>query len=146
MVTFRAVLERHGATATGLEVPADVLAQLGGGGRPAVTVTFAGHSYRTTVGVRGGRALVPVSAQHRAAAGVAAGDELEVGLELDTAPRTVEVPEDLARALDAAGLRSRFDALPPSRRGAHVGAVEGAKAAATRARRVEAVVAALTGG
>jgi hypothetical protein len=142
---FTATVELHGRTATGFEVPAEVLDALGGGRRPAVTVTLREHTYRTTVGVMGGRALVPVSAQERAAAGVAAGDVLEVRLELDTAPRTVEVPDDLARALDAAGLRAAFDALSPSQRKAHVTAVEGAKAEATRARRVEKVVAGLGG-
>nr|WP_281372914.1 YdeI/OmpD-associated family protein [Kineococcus aurantiacus] len=133
-------MELHGRTATGLELPADVLERLGGGKRPAVTVTFAGHTYRTTVGAVGGRALVPVSAEVRAASGVAAGDELVVVLDLDTAPREVEVSADLASALETAGLRARFDALAPSRRKAHVSAVEGAKAEATRARRVAGVV------
>lgn len=139
-VEFTATLELHRATATGLEVPAEVLERLGGGRRPAVTVTFAGYSFRTTVGSMGGRALIPVTAQVRAASGVAAGDVLDVVLELDTAPRVVEVPADLAAALEAAGLRAAFDALAPSQRKAHVTAVEGAKAEATRARRVEKVV------
>jgi hypothetical protein len=120
-----------------------VLEELGGGKRPALVVTLRGHTYRTTAGVMGGRSLVPISAAVRAASGVAAGDELEVTLALDTAPRTVEVPDDLARALDAAGARAAFEALPPSARKAHVTAVEGAKAEATRARRVEKVVAGL---
>ncbi|PRY13002.1 YdeI/OmpD-associated family protein [Kineococcus rhizosphaerae] len=143
-VEFTATLELHRTTATGLEVPAEVLEQLGGGRRPAVTVTFAGYSFRTTVGSMGGRALIPVTAQVRAASGVAAGDVLDVVLELDTAPRVVEVPADLAAALEAAGLRAAFDALAPSQRKAHVTAVEGAKAEATRVRRVEKVVAALS--
>jgi uncharacterized protein YdeI (YjbR/CyaY-like superfamily) len=88
----------------------------------------------------GGRSLIPVSAEVRAGSGVAAGDEVEVTLELDTAPRTVEVPPDLARALEDAGVRAAFDALSPSARKAHVTSVEGAKAEATRTRRVEKVV------
>ena len=144
MPVFTTTLGLHGKTATGLEVPPEVLEELGGGRRPAVTVTLRDHTYRTTVGVMGGRALVPVSAQERAAAGVAAGAVLEVRLELDPAPRTVDVPDDLARALEAAGVRAAFDALPPSQRKAHVTSVEGAKAEATRARRVEKVVAGLS--
>lgn len=139
-VEFTATLELHRTTATGFEVPADVLDQLGGGRRPAVTVTIAGYTYRTTVGVMGGRALVPVNSDVRAASGVNAGDVLAVTLALDTAPRTVEVPADLAQALEAAGVRAAFDALSPSARKAHVTSVEGAKAEATRTRRVEKVV------
>ncbi|WP_432564447.1 YdeI/OmpD-associated family protein [Kineococcus sp. SYSU DK003] len=144
-VTFTATLELHRRTATGLQVPADVLQALGGGKRPAVVVTLAGYSYRTSVGVMAGRALVPVSAEVRAAAGVAAGEELEVRLDLDTAPRTVQVPTDLAQALQSAGVRTAFDALSPSARKAHVTSVEGAKAEATRIRRIEKVVADLAG-
>jgi hypothetical protein len=144
-VSFTAPLELHRKTATGLEVPAEVLDALGGGKRPAVTVTFAGHTFRTTVGVMGGRSLIPVNSDVRAASGVNSGDVLEVTLELDTAPRTVEVPADLAQALAAAGLRETFDGLSPSARKAHVTSVEGAKAEATRARRVEKVVSDLSG-
>ncbi|MEU2347578.1 YdeI/OmpD-associated family protein [Modestobacter sp. NPDC049651] len=144
---FTTVLELHGKTATGLVVPPDVVEALGGGRRPPVVVTLGGHTYRTTVGVMGGRSLLPVSAEHRTAAGLAAGDEVEVDVALDTAPREVEVPADLAAALDAEpGLRARFDALAPSARKEHARAVESAKAEATRARRVAAVVAALRAG
>jgi hypothetical protein len=144
---FTTVVELGGKTATGLVVPPEVVEALGAGGRPPVTVSLGGHTYRSTVGSRGGRYLVPLSAENRAAAGVAAGDEVEVDLELDTAPREVELPADLSAALDAEpGARGRFDALPPSHRKEHVRAVESAKAEATRARRVAAVVAAVRGG
>jgi hypothetical protein len=127
-------------------VPADAVAALGTSKRPAVVVTVGGHTYRSTVAVMGGRFMVPLAAEHRTAAGVAAGDEVDVELVLDTAPRTVEVPADLAEALAAEpGARERFDALSPSHRKAHVTAVEGAKAAETRARRVAKVVAAMRG-
>jgi hypothetical protein len=125
---------------TGIEVPPEVIAALGGGGRPAVRVVVNGFEYRSTVGVMGGRALVPFSAEKRAATGIAGGDALEVEIELDTAPREVAVPEDLARALEAAGLTERFAALSPSARKAHVVAVEGATAEATRARRLAGVL------
>jgi len=128
---------------TGVEIPADVVEQLGGGKRPAVEVTVNGFTYRTTVGVMGGRFLLPFSADKRAATGLGGGDALTVDIELDTAPRVVELPEDLSAALDGAGVRAAFDALSPSRRKAHVTAVEGAKAAETRERRIAAVVAAL---
>jgi uncharacterized protein YdeI (YjbR/CyaY-like superfamily) len=93
----------------------------------------------------GGQALIPFSSEHRAESGIGGGDELEVSLELDAAPREAAVPDDLAAALDGAGLRAAFNALAPSRRKAHVVSVEGAKAAETRERRITAVLTALRG-
>ena len=130
---------------TGIEVPAEVIEALGGGRRPAVEVSVNGFEYRTTVGVMGGRSLIPFSSDKRAATGIRGGDPITVDVTLDTAPRTVWLPEDLASALAAAGARERFDALSPSRRKAHVTSVESAKAAETRARRIQAVVTALAG-
>lgn len=130
---------------TGIEVPPEVLESLGGGKRPAVRVVVNGFEYPSTVGAMGGRALIPFSADKRAATGLAGGDAIEVELELDTAPREVAVPGDLAGALEEAGLTAVFAALPPSARKAHAASVEGAKAAETRARRVAAVVAKLAG-
>jgi Domain of unknown function (DUF1905)/Bacteriocin-protection, YdeI or OmpD-Associated len=141
---FTTEVELHGKTATGMEVPAEVVEALGGGKKPPVSVTVGGYSYRTTIGTMGGRHLIPLSAEHRGAAGLAAGDRVDVDVELDTAPREVEVPADLAAALDAQpGLRERFERLAFSHRKEHVRAVESAKADATRLRRVAAVVAAL---
>ncbi len=138
---FRATIEAHGKTATGIEVPAEVVEGLQAGRRPPVVVALGAYAYRTTVASRGGRFLVPLSAEHRAGAGVAAGDELDVDVVLDTSPREVEVPADLAAALDAEpAVRSAFDALPYSHRKEHVRAVEEAKAAATRARRIAKAV------
>jgi hypothetical protein len=139
-------VELGGRTATGLPVPDDVVAALGAGRRPPVTVTLGGHTYRSTVAPMGGRFFLPLSAENRTAAGVAAGDTVDVDLELDTAPRTVDVPADLAAALDGQpAARARFDALPYTHRKEHVRAVESAKATATRERRVAGVLAALRG-
>lgn len=129
---------------TGIEVPPDVVEGLAGGKRPPVNVTVNGFSYRSTIGVMGGKFLIPFSSDKRAATGLAGGDAIEVELTLDTAPRTVEVPDDLAAALEAAAVRSAFDALSPSARKAHALAVESAKAPETRARRIHAIVSALT--
>ncbi|QHC56431.1 YdeI/OmpD-associated family protein [Rathayibacter tanaceti] len=129
---------------TGIEVPPEVLEALGGGKRPAVAVTVNGYRFTSTVGAREGRALIPFSADKRRETGLAGGDAIEVELELDATPRLVVVPDDLASALAEAGAVERFAALSPSARKAHVGAVEGAKAAETRARRVASVVAALS--
>ncbi|MFW3171069.1 YdeI/OmpD-associated family protein [Geodermatophilus sp. CPCC 206100] len=144
---FTTTVELGGKSATGMEVPAQVVEALGSGKRPAVTVTVGGHTYRSTVAPMGGRFLLPLAAEHRAAAGVTAGDTVEVDVELDTAPRVVEVPSDLATALDAEPeARRRFDALSYSHQRRHVLAVEGAKAAATRERRVASAVATLLEG
>ena len=136
-----------GKTATGLVVPPEVVQALGAGKKPPVTVTLPGHTYRSSIASRGGQFMIPLSAEHRTAAGLAAGDRVEVDVELDTAPREVELPDDLAAALDAQpDARRRFDGMSYSSQLQHVLAVTGAKAAETRARRVAAVVAAVLGG
>jgi hypothetical protein len=144
---FRATVELHGKTATGIEVPDDVVAALGAGNRPAVTVTVGGHSYRTTATRMGGRFLIPLSAENRTAAGVAAGDEIDVDIEPDTAPREVEVPADLAEALakDEAA-KTTFDALAFTHRKEWVRWVAEAKKAETRAARVAKTIEALHAG
>ena len=134
---FRTSLLAAGKTATGIEVPPDVIEHLGAGKRPAVVVTIRSYTYRTTVGVMGGRSLIPVSADHRRQAGIAAGDDIDVLLELDTAPRHVALPADLAEALsrdDAA--RQFFDGLSASQKKWHVQSIESAKTPETRQRRI----------
>ncbi len=127
--------------ATGIPVPDEVVAALGRSRKPAVVVVIADFAYRTTVATRYGGFIFPLSAEHRSASGLSAGDRVEVTIELDTAPRTVELPDDLAAALDnAPGIRAAFDALPPSLRKAHVTNVEGTKSPDTRARRVAAII------
>ena len=141
---FTAVVELGGKTATGIRVPADVVAALGPSRRPAVRVTINGYSYRSTVAARGGEFLLPVSAEHRTGAGVGPGDTVEVDLELDLEPREVTVPPDLAAVLDADPVaRQAFDALSYSNKSRHVLAVEAAKTPETRQRRIDGVVAAL---
>jgi antitoxin component of MazEF toxin-antitoxin module len=134
---FRTTIVQSGRNTTGIEVPEEVMAALGAGRRPAVTVTVNGYRYRSTVASMGGVAMVSLSAEHRAGAGVAGGDEVEVDLELDTAPREVEVPADLAAALDAEpAARSTFDGLSYSNKSWHVLQVTGAKTDETRQRRI----------
>jgi hypothetical protein len=136
-VRFRTTIQQSGKTATGIEVPEQVIEALGSGRRPAVKVTIYGYSYRSTVAVLGGRYMVGVSAEHRAGAGVAGGDEVDVDIELDTAPREVRVPADLAAALDAEpAARRAFDGLSYSNKSWHVLQVEGAKTDETRQRRI----------
>ncbi len=125
---FKATLELHGRTATGFQVPEDVVTALGAGKRPPVRVTISKHTYRSTVAPMGGAYWVGVSAENRNAAGVAAGQELDVVLELDTEPREVNVPADFAAALgDDSVASERFDSLSYSRKRQHVLAIEGAK-------------------
>jgi hypothetical protein len=139
-VTFSATLELAGKTATGMTVPAEVVERLGAGKRPPVKVTVNGHTWRSTIAVMGGRYMLGVAAEHRAGAGVAAGDTLKVALELDAAPRTVDVPSDLANALKAAGVTEAFEGLSFTHRKEHVRAVEEAKKPETRQRRIEKAV------
>ena len=135
---FHATIKQSGKTATGIEVPAEVVEALGAGRRPAVSVTINGHTYRTTIGTMGGVSMIPVSAEQRANTGVAGGDEVDVDVELDTAPRTVDVPADLAAALGAVPeARAFFDGLSYSKQSWHVLQAEGAKTPETRARRIE---------
>ncbi len=145
-IEFPATVLRGGKTATGIRVPVQVVDLLGAGRRPPVRVTVAGHTYRSTVAVMGGSFVVPLSAENRSRAGVGAGDDVDVRLELDTQPREVTVPDDLAAALDAEpAARACFDGLSASRRRGYVLAVEGAKTAATRERRITKAVAELLG-
>ncbi|MEV5896161.1 YdeI/OmpD-associated family protein [Nonomuraea fuscirosea] len=144
---FRTTIELAGKTATGFEVPAAVVEEFGAGKRPAVTVTINGHTYRSTVAPMGGRFLLPLSAENRQAAGVAAGDEVEVELAADTAPRQVEVPADLAEALDRAPeAKAFFESLSYSGKRRYVLAVEAAKKPETRQRRIADTVTKLTAG
>ena len=144
---FRAVVEAAGRTATGIRVPPDAVAALGSGKQPPVRVTINGHTYPSRIAVRGGDHLIPVSAENRAAAGVAAGDEVEVAIALDTAPRELRVPDDFSAALDAApDARRFFDGLSFSQRQWFVLGVEGAKTEATRQRRIAKAIERLAEG
>jgi hypothetical protein len=143
---FQATVELGGKTATGIRVPEEVVTGLGSHRRPPVRVTVGAHTYRTTVAPMGGAYFVPLSAENRSLAGVAAGDQVDVDIELDTAPREVTVPAELAAALEREpGARQAFDALSTSRRREHARQVETAKAEATRQRRIAKVLDELRG-
>jgi hypothetical protein len=144
---FHTTVLQTGRNTTGIAVPAEIVEALGGGKRPAVHVRLNDYAYRSTVAPMGGVFMIPVSADVRAASGVAGGDSVEVGLALDTEPRTVEVPDDLADALaQAPGAREFFDGLSHTHRKWHCDQVTGAKTAETRQRRVEKSVALLASG
>ncbi len=138
---FHSIVELGGKTATGIEVPAGVVETLGGGKRPPVTVTVGGHTYRTTVAPMGGRFMIPLSAENREAAGLTAGDEVDVEITLDTAPREMKAPDDLAEALRAAPEAAAFfESLSFSHKRSYVDWIVGAKKDETRQRRVAQAV------
>lgn len=133
---FISTIELGGKTATGFVVPPEIVEELASGKRPPVSVTIGGHTYRSTIAVMGGRFMIPLSAENRQAAGVAAGDQVEVDIELDTQERVLEVPDDLAAAIAAdVAAQSFWDSLSYSRRRRIVLSVEGAKQPETRDRR-----------
>ena len=146
--TFRTMLLSEGKTATGFKVPPEVVEVLGTGKRPAVTVTVNGYSYRSTVApFADGVFMIGVSAEHRAASGLRAGDDLDVTLALDTAPRVVEVPPELAAPLEAdLTARAFFDGLSYSNKRVFTLSVEGTSNPETKARRVEKAMALMREG
>lgn len=140
---IRAEVELKGKTATGFTIPEDAVLSFGSGKRPKVKVTINGYTYRSTIAPMGGCYLIPLAAEHREAAGVAAGQTIEIGLELDTDPREVDLPKDFASELDKSGLREVFDRLAFTHRKEHVRAIEEAKSSETRQRRIEKALAAV---
>ena len=144
---FRATIALAGKTATGIEVPEEVVEGLGSSRRPAVRVTVRDHTYRSTIARMGGRYMLPVSAEHRSSAGVEAGDEVDVEVELDTEPREVSLPPDFADALSGEPDAKRFfDGLSYSQRQWHVLSIEAAKTTQTRQRRIAKALSALREG
>ena len=142
---FRTTVELGGRTATGLRVPDEVVEALGAGKRPPVTVTLGSYSCRTTVAPMGGAFYVPLAAEHREAAGLTAGEDVDVRIELDSAPREVTLPDDLDAALDDE-TRTFFHGLAASHRKEWVRWGEEAKKPETRAARIEKTAASLREG
>jgi len=135
---FHTTILKSGGNTTGIVVPDEIVEALGAGKRPKVRAAINGHSWRTSIAPMGGRFMVGVSAEVRAAAGVAGGDAVDIDLEVDDAPREVEVPADFAAALAASPAeKARFEKLSYSHQRRHVMAIEAAKAPETRARRIE---------
>jgi hypothetical protein len=144
---FQAPILPAGKTATGVQVPDKVIAGLGAGKRPPVRVTINGYTYRSTVAVMGGVFMLGISAEVRERAGVAAGNVIDVYVELDTDPRDVTMPPDFTEALDAdEEARRFFDGMSYGNRRRLVLAIEDAKSAETRQRRIDKTVSALREG
>ncbi len=123
--------------------PTRVVEALGQGKKPKVTVTLNGNfSYPNTVAVMGGQYMIGVSKERRKLAGVAPGETVEVTLELDTAPRIMEVPADLQQALDRnKAAKTYFATLSYSNQRRHIDPIDDAKSPETRTRRIEKSVA-----
>ena len=144
---IRATIQGTGKTAAGIQVPDEVVAALGPSRKPAVRVTINGFTYRSSIASMGGVFMLGVSNDVRRNAGVAAGEEVDIDLELDTEPREVVVPPDLAAALDAdEGARRAFDALSYSNKRRIVIPIDDAKTPETRHRRIDKSVEALREG
>lgn len=145
---FRTMIKQaEGSTATGIEIPDEVIAAMAAGKKPPVKLAVNGYAYRSTVATVDGKFMVGFSADHRAASGLKGGAAVEVEIELDTEPRTVELPADFQAALAAEPkARATFDKLSNSLKGYHVSQVLGAKTAETRQRRIEKSVATLGEG
>jgi len=140
-------IEKGGKNTTGIEIPPEVVESLGAGKKPKVQVTINGYSYRSSIASMGGRFMLPVSAEVRDKANVTGGDEVDIELELDTAPRVIEVPPDLGSALDAEpAARTLFDTLSYSNKRRLVEPVVAAKTEETRQRRIAKTVENLAAG
>jgi hypothetical protein len=140
MERFEAVIQSAAGGGAYVEVPAEVITALGGGGRIPVEATFDGLPYRGSIASMGGCMALGILKQIRTDLGKGPGDPVVVTLSRDTAERTIAVPEDLAAALEAAGARAAFDNLSFSHRREHINAITDAKKPETRARRIARAV------
>ena len=144
---FRTTIQQGDKTATGIQIPDDVVAALGAGKKPPVKLTVNGYPYRSTVATVDGKFMVGLSAEHRAKSSLNGGDEVDVEIELDTEPRVVELPADFAAALEAEPMaKATFVKLSNSLKGYHVSQVTGAKSDETRQRRIEKSISVLREG
>lgn len=144
-MTFTTVLE--GGNTAGIPVPDEVVEALGAGKRPKVVVTVGAHTYRSSIMPYRGKYMISLSAANRQLAGVEAGQEVQVEVELDTAPREVNLPPDLAAALAADEVaKAEYEKLSYSNQSRIALSVLGAKTEATRQRRIEKAIAELNPG
>jgi hypothetical protein len=144
-VRFRTTILQAGKTATGIQIPDDVIAKLGTSKKPPVRVTINGFTYRSTVAVMGGKFMVGVNADNREKARIAGGDTVTIDIALDEAPRTVSVPAALRAALAKnATAKKKFDQLSYSKKRVYTVPIEKAKTDETRDRNIARVIAALS--
>jgi hypothetical protein len=139
--SFKTTLHKTGNN-TGIVVPPEIVDALGGGKKPAVNVTVNGFAYRSTIATMGGKSMISFSSDKRAATGLEGGEKIAVTLELDDAPRVMEVPADLAKALSKnKAAKAYFETLSYSNQRRHIDPITQAKSEETRARRIEKSVA-----
>lgn len=145
---FRTKILSAGKTAAGIEVPPKVVQGLGSSKVPLVRVTInSAYTYRSAVAVMGGKFMIGVSNDNRKAAGVEAGEMVDVDLELDTEPRELAVPDDFAKALGKdAKAKKAFEGLSNSKKQRLVLPVANGKAPETRQRNIDKAMTALREG
>jgi Bacteriocin-protection, YdeI or OmpD-Associated/Domain of unknown function (DUF1905) len=132
---------------TGINVPEKIIESLGAGKKPPVVITLKKYTYRSTVAVKNGLYMVSLSAEHRKNANVSGGEEVEINIELDTEPRTVELPPDFQKSLDKnKEAKNAFTKLAPSRKKAMVLSITGAKTEETKIKRIEKAINSLIQG
>jgi hypothetical protein len=146
MPRFTTTLHQQGNN-VGIVVPEEVVLELGAGKRPLVKVTInESYTFVYTIAVMGGRHMIGFSSAHRAASGLKGGDEVEIELQLETAPREVEMPPELTAALAADPIAAAaFEKLSFTFRKEHARAITEAKAEDTRRRRLDKILAGLRG-
>jgi hypothetical protein len=133
-----------GKNATGIQVPEEIVLELASGRKPAVKVEINGYTFRSTIMFYEGQFMLPLSAENRNAAGVQAGDNVILNIELDTEIRTVEIPLDLTAVLEGtSGTKAVFDGLSYSKRKEYVRQVEDAKTLETRNKRIATIITSL---
>lgn len=143
---FEAVIRRAERGGAYVEVPADVVTTLGGKARIPVSATFDGIAYRgSIVSMGGGVKVLGILKDIRSQLGKSPGDKVTVTAERDDTERSVVVPDELAAALDAAGLAETFTRLSYSHQREYVSSIEEAKKPETRRRRVAETIARLEG-
>lgn len=145
-ITFHTTILQTGKNTAGIQVPQEIIEQLGAGKRPLVRVTINNYTYRSAVAVMNSKYMIGFPSNHRNAAGVQGGEEADITLELDLEPRTVEIPKDLKDALLKANVLQAFEKSAPSMQREYVRQVEEAKAQETRGRRITKIVEKLSGG
>jgi hypothetical protein len=139
MVKFRTTVLQSGKNTAGFQIPDEIVEELGAGKKPPVKVTINdSYTYRTSIAVMGGVFMMSLSAENRAKSGVNSGDEVDLEVVVDTEPRKMVVPDDLAAALDAdPEAKKFFESLSYSNQRRHIDPIEQAKSPETRQRRIE---------
>lgn len=135
---------RNTATIVLTQEQVDAIRGSSGRGRVPLAIAFDDRLFRTSISVYRGEWMMVVNKEMRDA-GLVPGHSFDVDISLDAAERTVDVPDDLAAALERAGVRPAFDALSFTRRKEQVRTIEEAKRPDTRQRRIDAAVSELGG-